>query len=122
MENHFINPYLKYISDDSFDFNKIGTSDAPIPKFSQERIIDLCKSVSPLLEKDKNLLDLTGNFNVIGSIHGNINDLLKIFSLAGSPLEKNYIFLGDYVDYGHFSIEVITLLFALKVKRPNYIY
>ncbi len=44
--------------------------------------------------------------------------------LNGLEEEDNYtyVFLGDYVDRGNHSLEVITLLLSLKVKFPNKIW
>jgi len=53
---------------------------------------------------------------VVGDIHGQFYDLVNMLHKAGDPEKTSYVFLGDYVDRGVFSIEVILLLFAMKVS------
>ena len=52
---------------------------------------------------------------VVGDIHGKFFDLEKILELGGNPDTKKYIFMGDYIDRGCFSIETVITLFSIKV-------
>jgi serine/threonine-protein phosphatase PP1 catalytic subunit len=56
---------------------------------------------------------------IVGDIHGQFNDLRKIFDMEGWPPEANYLFLGDYQGRGPMQVETVLLLLAFKVKYPE---
>ena len=106
----------------NLDFPKLGSTSLSIPRFSKEIISDLLKRALYLLINDETILHLEGDYTVVGDLHGNIRDLLRIVAFSGNPFMCPYLFLGDYVDRGAHSVEVITLLLAFKVAFPQNVY
>jgi protein phosphatase len=72
--------------------------------------------------KDPPGLSLSGEFLVVGDLHGDLATLLRILERYSYPPERSYLFLGDYVDRGTCSCGVVLLLFALKVLYPDRVY
>ena len=58
---------------------------------------------------------------IVGDIHGQFYDFMKLLEtdVGGDCDKTKYVFLGDYVDGGNFSIEVLMLILSMKITRPN---
>ena len=80
------------------------------------------KETTKLLSSEPNVLRLKSPYTICGDIHGQFEDMLEIFKISGLPPYIKYLFLGDYVDRGHKSVEVIMLLCILKLKFPDSFY
>ncbi len=72
------------------------------------------------------LLELSAPMQIVGDIHGQFLDLLRLFEFKGMPdgtsTSARYLFLGDYVDRGPNGLECMFLLMALKIKHPEQIW
>ena len=115
---------------DWYDDSKMDSIHSSLP-FTTQEILELIKEVKPMLEKDHSLIRIRSPCKVFGNIHGVYDDLMRYFESFGNPSDDSqmgdinfmqYIFLGDFCDRGTYSLEVILLLFALKVKYPDFIY
>jgi hypothetical protein len=89
-------------------------------RMSMGEAIDLINRAKIIFSREPNILYLEAPAVVIGDIHGQFYDLLNILEVGGEPgRNDHYLFLGDYVDRGSFSCEVILTLLAFKVIYPD---
>lgn len=82
-------------------------------------IFAICSAVREVFLNQPSLLELAAPVKIVGDVHGQYTDLIRMFEMCGFPPNANYLFLGDYVDRGKQSLETILLLFCYKLKFPE---
>lgn len=78
-------------------------------------ICSISTQAKEILTKESNVQDVRCPVTVCGDVHGQFHDLMELFRIGGKSPDTNYLFMGDYVDRGYYSVETVTLLVALKV-------
>ena len=92
-------------------------------KFLPEaEVMTLCDRARGLLAEESNVQHVRAPVTVVGDIHGQFHDMMEMFKMGGLAPDTNYLFLGDYVDRGYYSVETVTLVVALKVRYPCLLY
>ncbi|CAJ1385795.1 unnamed protein product [Effrenium voratum] len=101
-----------------------ATGDASLPL---EDTIGLLKDSIKFLHSEPTLVRIEvpagGHLNVVGDVHGQLWDFLSIFEENGWPSEENpYLFNGDFVDRGSYSVEIMLVLIAFKLALPRHFF
>ena len=89
---------------------------------STSNMFSVLADAKSVIKQEDTILSLEGEYEVVGDIHGDLKSLISIFEQKGYPNKTKYIFLGDYIHRGKFSIEVVLMLFSMKVLFPENIY
>ncbi|KAJ3130252.1 putative serine/threonine protein phosphatase [Nowakowskiella sp. JEL0407] len=102
-----------------FDLDKFITSLYNRELLSEEVIKELCEKTKEVLVNEGNVRMVSAPVTIVGDVHGQFYDVREIFKIGGYCPSTNYIFLGDYVDRGYYSVETISLLTCLKLRYPD---
>ncbi|KAK6027920.1 Ser/Thr phosphatase family protein [Ostertagia ostertagi] len=92
---------------------------------SYDEITQLCEKASASFLAQPALVKIEKAelpVHIVADLHGNLPQVLRVFKFCGIPQKETFLFLGDYVDRGVQGIEVITLLFCLKIRYPFQVY
>lgn len=82
-------------------------------------IAAICQAAREVFLSQPTLIELSPPVKIVGDVHGQYSDLIRLFEMCGFPPAANYLFLGDYVDRGKQSLETILLLLCYKIKYPE---
>eukprot|EP01129_Flabellula_baltica_P017481 TRINITY_DN96_c0_g3_i2.p1 TRINITY_DN96_c0_g3~~TRINITY_DN96_c0_g3_i2.p1 ORF type:complete len:536 (+),score=109.09 TRINITY_DN96_c0_g3_i2:19-1626(+) len=88
-------------------------------RLTDDQVTCIVNGAKSIFYQEDNILIIDAPLTVCGDIHGQFYDLLKLFRVGGDPSDTQYLFLGDYVDRGDFSCEVVFLLFTYKILYPK---
>eukprot|EP00270_Netrium_digitus_P009064 TRINITY_DN2749_c0_g1_i1.p1 TRINITY_DN2749_c0_g1~~TRINITY_DN2749_c0_g1_i1.p1 ORF type:complete len:307 (-),score=74.59 TRINITY_DN2749_c0_g1_i1:174-1094(-) len=86
---------------------------------SEAEVKALCMKAMEILVEESNVQRVDSPVTLCGDIHGQFYDLKKLFKVGGECPQMNYLFMGDFVDRGFYSVETFLLLLALKVRYPD---
>lgn len=103
----------------------IAAADQPprtLVELTAEEIGAACDKVIKVFKAESSLVDIEAPAVIIGDIHGQFADLLRIFEIAKPPPQNKFLFLGDYVDRAEQGIEVCMMLFCYKILFPQNVF
>ena len=91
-------------------------------RLEEDQITTLFSLLMDVLYQEGTVHPLALPITICGDIHGQLYDLFELFRVSGGVENNRYLFLGDYVDRGYYSLETFLYLAALKLRYPDRIY
>ncbi|RKP31995.1 Metallo-dependent phosphatase [Metschnikowia bicuspidata] len=89
-------------------------------KFIPEAVVQqICTQAIEILVEESNIQLIFPPVTICGDIHGQLHDLITLFKTGGECPGTQYLFLGDFVDRGFYSVESLLLLLCLKIRYPD---
>eukprot|EP00966_Prymnesium_polylepis_P232150 5370490-Prymnesium_polylepis.1 len=88
-------------------------------KVSADDLTWIIEEATKVIAQQPAFLELEAPIQIVGDVHGQYTDLIRLFEHCGFPPDANYLFLGDMVDRGKQGLEVCALLMAYKIKYPE---
>jgi serine/threonine-protein phosphatase 5 len=126
VEDSFKGPRMKGNNKDGYVIDLEFVKDM-LQEMKEQRLVhrrfafEILLKAQSIFQSEASLVDISipadQHFTVCGDVHGQYYDLLNIWDINGLPSDTNpYLFNGDFVDRGSFSVEVIFALLAFKVE------
>jgi serine/threonine-protein phosphatase 2A catalytic subunit len=73
-------------------------------QLSESEVKALCDKAREVLVEESNVQPVSAPVTVCGDVHGQFHDLMELFKIGGRCPDTNYLFMGDYVDRGYYSV------------------
>ena len=89
-------------------------------RLTKKHVLKIIADATAIFKGEPNMVKVKDPIMVVGDTHGQFYDFLQIITMKEKREEKakaemKFLFLGDYVDRGNFGLELLLLLYALKV-------
>ena len=123
-----INPFnnnhnVRLSNEEIFNIQKLQKFFLIEGRLTNDQTMLILNKAMKVFKKEPNLLKLDKMpINVVGDVHGQFYDVVKLFEVGGEVSNTNYLFLGDYVDRGVYSVETLLYLYVLKINYPDRIF
>ncbi|KAM2505267.1 hypothetical protein PS1_039084 [Malus domestica] len=79
----------------------------------------LCEKAKEILMEESNVQPVKSPLTNCGDIHGQFHDLAELFRIGGKCPDTNYLFMGDYVDRGYYSVKTMTKASLVEKSRQK---
>ncbi len=89
---------------------------------SEDQVKELTDRARDVLMEESNVQPVPAPVTICGDVHGQFHDLMELFRIGGMAPDTNFLFCGDYVDRGYFSVETVRLFlcfFKGKKEKTN---
>ena len=93
--------------------------ETPIPKIDESMLLKLCQDSTALLRRVPTVIETEAPIYIVGDINGNLFDLIRVMAKVGSFSTTRYVFLGNYIGRGVFSVQCLALLLAMFCLCPQ---
>ena len=113
--------FCTLITVDLDDYSE-GRRKMRIPIVPNSLLREMLKESTEIFKNEPCILSVKPPICVVGDIHGHILDLLRIIKQYHLPPNQRYLFLGDIIDRGNFSLETAVLVLTMKVMYPKDVF
>jgi gluconate kinase len=86
----------------------------------EEEVTQILDALSDILYSEENVLQLQSPIVICGDLHGQYEDVELLLEQATTDVRRDrFLFMGDYVDRGHHSLNTFRLLAKYKLQYPG---